>query len=219
MGTALANSLPLAVAIALSPFPVIPAILLLFTARPRVTAGSFLVGWGVGVLFAASLFAALSSFIETHEHPPDWASWARLVLGLLLLLYGGKQWAGRQGEKTMPGWMAALGQAGPSQALRYGLLLSAANPKILLLAAAGGREIGGMALPVGSTLGALVVFTAVGSLTVALPWVLYLVGGERVLEPLGRARDWLADNNAAIMAVVLAVIGLMLMQKGLSSLM
>ena len=44
MRDALASVLPLAIAIAASPFPIVPVILLLLTERPRVTAGAFPLG-------------------------------------------------------------------------------------------------------------------------------------------------------------------------------
>ena len=48
MTTVLREVTPHALAIALSPFGVIVAILLLFTPRPRQSAGAFLSGWTVG---------------------------------------------------------------------------------------------------------------------------------------------------------------------------
>ena len=46
-------ALPMAVAIALSPFAIIPAIVLLLTPRPREAAGAFLAGWVLGRHFHA----------------------------------------------------------------------------------------------------------------------------------------------------------------------
>jgi threonine/homoserine/homoserine lactone efflux protein len=110
--------------------------------------------------------------------------------------------------------MAALDDATPASALRLGFLLSAANPKIVLLAAAAGIAIGAAELPTADAVAAIVTVTVIGSLSVALPVLLYLVRGERMLAPLGRARTWLEKNNAAVMAVVITVIGVLLMVKG-----
>ena len=54
--------------------------------------------------------------------------------------------------------------------------------------------------------------------TVALPLLLHLVTGNRILTPLGRARTWLETHNATITAVVLAVIGTLLVIEGSSGL-
>ncbi len=94
------------------------------------------------------------------------------------------------------------------------MLLSAANPKVLLLTAAAGLSIGAADLSATETAITAVVFTLVASITVALPIVLYLIIGERILRPLGKARTWLQDNNAAVMAVVILVIGALLVVKG-----
>ena len=66
--------------------------------------------------------------------------------------------------------------------------------------------------------GVVVPFTAVASISVAVPVVLYAVAGERVLPPLERAKAWLLRNNAAVMAVVVTVIGLVLLKNGVSGL-
>jgi hypothetical protein len=86
-----------------------------------------------------------------------------------------------------------------------------------LLAGSAGIAIG--AAPESSAKTALLVllFSATASISVAVPVVLYLVRGDKVLTPLGKARDWLERNNAAVMAVVIFVIGIVLIVKGVQS--
>jgi Sap, sulfolipid-1-addressing protein len=55
-------------------------------------------------------------------------------------------------------------------------------------------------------------------ISVAVPVLTYAVAGDRVLPPLEKAKDWLTRNNAAVMAVVITVIGLALLNNGLSGL-
>lgn len=213
-----ADLLPLALVIAASPFPVVPATLLLFTARPRATAAGFLAGWFVGVVTVTTAFALLAEVVELADEPPAWASWTRVVLGLLLVVLGAREWLTRAADPKQPGWMAGLDTAVPSSARRLGLLLSAANPKIIALAAAGGLVIGSAGLVVASAIGSTVAFGLVASVTVAGPLLAYLVAGERVLGPLGRVRAWLQRNSSAVMAIVLVVIGLALVSAGVSGL-
>ena len=59
MGELIAEVLPLALAVALSPLPILPAILLLFTQKPRAAGFSFLAGWVVGVLGSTILFGGV----------------------------------------------------------------------------------------------------------------------------------------------------------------
>ncbi|MFJ3216511.1 GAP family protein [Kitasatospora sp. NPDC086801] len=213
MNVVMGEVTPLALGIALSPLPIVPALFLLFTPRPRATAGALLTGWVAGILVVTSVSTALAAVIETHEETPTWASWTKAVLGVVLLLLAARQW--RSGaEKGTPAWMRSLTDATPAKALRLGLLLSAANPKNILLSAAAGLTIGSAELGPPRTATAVAVFTAIAVSTVALPLLLHLAGGERVLTPLGRARTWLETHNSTVTALVLAVIGVLLVIEG-----
>ncbi|MFE3638284.1 GAP family protein [Streptomyces sp. NPDC059168] len=70
MGTVIGEVTPLALGIALSPFPVVPAILLLLTQRARETAGAFLTGWAVGIAVVTAVLAVLATGIEVREGTP-----------------------------------------------------------------------------------------------------------------------------------------------------
>ena len=110
--------------------------------------------------------------------------------------------------------MQAISDATPARALRLGLLLSGANPKVLLLTAAGGLEIDSTGLSRSATVVTIAVFAAVAASTVSIPLVLHAMIGERMLGPLSKAKDWLGLHNAAIMAVVITLIGVYLAVKG-----
>ena len=56
------------------------------------------------------------------------------------------------------------------------------------------------------------------SISVAVPVCTYLVLGERALGPPGRVREWLEINNAALIAVVMVVIGCVVGVKALTGL-
>jgi threonine/homoserine/homoserine lactone efflux protein len=204
----------IAFGIAASPFPIVPAILLLFTPRPRTTAGGFLLGWVLGIVVATTTFAAVASLIEPRDETPAWISWTRIILGVLLILLGVWKWAARRDKASAPEWMQAISDATPARALRLGLLLSGANPKVLLLTAAGGLEIESTGLSRTGAFVTIASFAAVAASTVSTPLVLYAVMGARMLGPLSRAKDWLGLHNAAVMAVVITVIGVYLTVKG-----
>ena len=208
----------LALVVAASPFTIIPAILLLFTPLARATSASFLVGWVLALAACVAVFALLATVIEIAEGTPTWASWGRVVLGLALIGLGVRQWLRRNVPKPAPAWMRSIESAGPGKAFVLALVLAIANPKILLLSAAAGLAIGAAELPDTGTAVAIAVFTAVGAVSVAVPVVLYAVLGDRVLGPLGRARDWLEANNALVMSIVILAIGLALVVKGVSAL-
>ncbi len=214
----IADLLPLALGIAASPFPVIPVILLLLTPRATANAGAFLGGWLSGILTATAAFVLLEAVVEKFDEPPTWLAWVRIALGAALLVLGVRQWLTRKEERPAPAWMQSLASATPRSAARLAVLLSLANPKILLFCAAAGMTIGvATAAPAGAAL-AVVLFALAGSVTVALPLVAHLVLGERATAPLQRANTWLTDNNAAVMAVVLLAVGVLVLTKGIGGL-
>ena len=218
MGLVLAEVLPLALAIAASPFTIIPAILLLFTPRAKVTSSVFLAGWVVGIAAATTAFTLLATVLDNSRDTPTWVSWLRIVLGGVLIVLGIKQWFGRRTPKPQPAWMRSISAATPGKALGLALVLALANPKILLLAGAGGLAIGAADLSRASAAAAIAAFTIVASLSVAIPVVLYVILGERILRPLTVARDWLERNNAVIMSIVITVIGVVVLLEGVFSL-
>lgn len=209
---------PLALAILLSPFPIVPVVILLLTDRPVANGGAFLLGWFAGLVLLAGVFTVVTSAIELWDEAPTWAAWARLVLGLSLVGLGVRAWLVRGRSAEPPGWMTALGDYTPSRSGRLGLLLAVANPKSVLLVLAAGVAIGAAEAGTARSAGAALLFAAVSSLAVALPVALRLVLGERVVAPLGAVRTWLVAHNDALVAVVMVAIGLMVAAKGWSAL-
>jgi threonine/homoserine/homoserine lactone efflux protein len=204
-------------AIVLSPFPIIPAILLLFAVHPRSTSSAFLGGWFAGLFIATTVFVVVGGFVESQDSSPVWLAWARLGVGIALIVLGGQHWIERKKSKPAPKWMQSLQTATPRRAATLGILLSAANPKIVLLCAAAGVSIGAANESVAGTAAITIAFSVAGSFSVGVPVVAFLVAGDRVLTPLGKARDWLDRNNAAVMAVVIFAIGVALVVKGVQS--
>src|ERR1700712_413616 len=113
MGGVIGDILPLALGIAISPIPIIAAILMLFSARATSTSTAFLLGWIVGILVVISIFTALAGSLSTGGQPPTWASGVEIVLGVLLLAVAVKQWRGRTGKHARPKWMAAIDSITP----------------------------------------------------------------------------------------------------------
>jgi hypothetical protein len=53
--------------------------------------------------------------------------------------------------------------------------------------------------------------------TVIIPVIGYLIASARLAGPLDKLREWLVENNATIMAVLLLVIGVAVIGKGIGS--
>ena len=103
--------------------------------------------------------------------------------------------------------MAKIDELEPGASFGLGFLLSALNPKNLLLAVAAGASMGALPLSSGATVGAVVVFTVIAAITVTAPVVAYLIAGQRLDPTLDQAKAWLIGNNAAVMAVLVVVFG------------
>jgi hypothetical protein len=223
MGAAIGQSLPLAIGVALSPVPIIAVVLMLTTPRARANGPAFVLGWlvGLGVVGAIVLALAGPGGASEQGQPATWVSWLKLLLGLGLLLVAVRQFRGRphQGEEaSLPKWMGAIDRFAPGQALGGGAALAAANPKNLLLAVGAAAAIAQLGIPGGQQAVAYAVFAVIGTLGVGAPVVLYFATGTRSAELLGRLKDWMAHNNAVIMAVLCLVIGVKLVGDALSGL-
>ena len=222
MTAVIGDILPLALGVAISPIPIIAAILMLLSPKAKGTSVGFLVGWVLGIIVAVTVFSLLSSIIP--EQDPDASKPVsgviKLVLGGLLLLLAARQWRSRPKageEPALPKWMAAIDEMNAGRGLLLGFVLSAVNPKNLLLGAAAGVSIGTGGLTVGEATIVIAVFTLIAASSVAIPVISYLVASARMAGPLEALRGWLVHNNATVMAVLLLVIGVAVIGKGLGS--
>jgi hypothetical protein len=223
MGEAIGQSLPLAIGVALSPVPIIAVVLMLTTPRARSNGPAFVLGWlvGLGAVGAIVLALAGPSDASASGQPATWVSWLKLVLGVLLLLVAVRQFRGRPHkgqEAPLPKWMGAIDRFRPVQALGAGAALAAVNPKNLLLAVGGAAAIAQTGIPGGEQAIAYAVFAVIGTLGVGAPVGIYFSMGKRSAELLGGLKDWMAHNNAVIMAVLCLVIGVKLIGDALSGL-
>jgi Sap-like sulfolipid-1-addressing protein len=220
MGEAIGQSLASAVGVALSPLPVIAVILMLTTPRARINGPAFVAGWLAGLAVIGTLVLTLAGPPANEDGAPaTWTGWVKLLLGALLLVIAARQFQGRPhggAEPAVPGWLRAIdGFSGP-KALGAGAVLSAANPKNLLLAVAGATTIAQSGIGGGQQAGAYAIFALVGTLGVLTPVVLYFALGDRSARLLGSLKDWLGLHQAVIMSVLCLVIGAKLIGDGIS---
>ncbi|WP_396659367.1 GAP family protein [Microbacterium sp.] len=222
MGEVIGEILPLALGIAISPVPIITAILMLLSPKARVTSVGFLLGWIIGIVVAVTVFTLLSSLLPEQDADASKPIQGiiRIVLGVLLLLVAVRQWRKRprDGEEPkLPKWMQAIDKLSFVVAFGLGFLLSALNPKNLLMAAGAGVDIGSGDLGVGGIVGVIAIFTVIAASTVLVPVVGYLIAASSLRGPLDRLRVWLGHENPVIMAVLLLVIGVVLIGKGIAA--
>ena len=61
-------------------------------------------------------------------------------------------------------------------------------------------------------------FVAISASSVALPVLAYAVSGDRLDPALSTLKDWMEKHNAALVAAILIVIGLLVIYKGIHGL-
>jgi threonine/homoserine/homoserine lactone efflux protein len=220
MGQAIGQILPLAVGVAISPVPIIAVVLMLVTPRARANGLAFVVGWLAGLAVVGAIVLAIAPDASTDSGgPKTWVSVLKLLLGLALVAMAAKQWRGRprgDEEPPVPKWMGAIDAFTAPKAAGAGALLSALNPKNLLLAVAAATTIAQAGISGGEEAVVYLVFAVIATVGVAIPVVIYFAMGERAAELLHRLNGWMAHNNAVIMSVLLVVIGAKLIGDAIS---
>jgi threonine/homoserine/homoserine lactone efflux protein len=214
----LTELIPLALVVALSPFSIIPAVLVLNTPRPRPTGLAFLVGWLIGLAALTAIFVEVSNLLGDLNKPPPWASWVRIVVGAALIVLGIYRWLMRKQSAHTPGWMQSMGKLTPARAGAAGVALTVVNPKVLFICAAAGLAIGTAGLGSTHVWIPVVWYVAVAGSTVAIPILAYAVSGDRLGEPLRRLNEWMERQHAVLVAVILIIIGLLVLYKGIHGL-
>lgn len=214
--------LPAAVAVALSPIPIVAIVVVLGTRRARPNGIAFALGWVAGLTAVSVVVVGLvGTTTDTSAGPSTVVSWARVVLGVLLLWLAVRKWRTRprgDEEPTMPAWMASVDHMAPPKSLGLGLALSAANPKNLVLTASAAATIAQAQLGAADTVAAVAAFVVIGSCTVAGAVLAAVVAPRRTAGPLESVKTFMSANNAAIMMVILVVFGAKLIGDGVSGL-
>jgi threonine/homoserine/homoserine lactone efflux protein len=204
--------LPLAIAIAIFPVPIIAVVLLLGSDAGRAKGIAFVTCWFAGIAAVGGVALALASALEASDggEPETWVDVVLLVLGIVIIGLAVQQWRGRprvDEEPSVPGWMRAIDKFTVVKAAGAGFALTALNPKNVLLVVAAAAEIAEYGLPPDQEIAALVFFALLTSAGVLAPLVLVIALGARSQELLDALRGWLGRYNAVIMTVVLLLIG------------
>ncbi len=212
--------LPLALAVLISPLPIAAEILLLFSNRPKPNATAYVLGFFVGVAAVLGIATALSGSQDvSNSNPASWVSWLKIGLGAALVLGGIRRFRNRpaRGEAETPRWMEGIEQFRPGRSLAVGAAVGALNPKNIIVGIGAGVIVSGAGLSSGEQIGTVIAYAVVASVGVLAPLVVAVAMGSRSDHLLGEWRTWLSDNNAAVVAVILVLIGGVLIGKGIST--
>jgi Sap, sulfolipid-1-addressing protein len=221
MRQAIGEVLPLAIAAAVSPFPIIGVVLTLTTHNARLNGSMFVVGWAIGLaaVGAVGLTVATAAGSSQGSAPSSSANIIEMVVGSLLIVFAIRQWRKRPkpGElPKLPKWMAGVEGISAPKATGLGFVLSAVNPKNLLLTLAAATTIAATSISGLEQVVAFVVYGLIATIGVAVPVTIFWTLGNRSAEVLDSLKTWLAHNNATIMAVIFLLIGAKVLGQGIA---
>jgi threonine/homoserine/homoserine lactone efflux protein len=223
VGEAIGQVLSFGVGVALSPIPIIGVVLMLGTPRARSNGPAFIAGWIAGLAIVGTIVLVVSSGADASEkgEPAKWVSILDLVLAALLVRVAVREWRSRPrgtAEPELPKWMQTIDRFTAGRAAAFGIVLSAVNPKNLLLAVGAAAAIAQTGASTGKQAVALAIFVVIATLGVGAPVAIYFALGERAKHILDDLKLWMGRNNAAIMAVLCLVIAAKLAGDGISGL-
>lgn len=205
--------LPSALGIALSPAPIIAVILMLFSVNARRNSIAFALGWFMTILGTSF---AVSFFSFEIDDGPGGISWAKIILGLILLSLAVKNWHNmpQKGEKVeMPVWMEKIDNFTIVKAGGFGIILSGLNPKNLPLILAGGIAISESG---NARFMEFLAFSIISASTIIVPVLFYFFFRERAEKTLDVWKKWLVQNNTIVMFWVLLIVGVVCVLKGVN---
>lgn len=220
MTRVVADILPLAIVVMISPVNIIAAILLLFSPRPLPAAGAYLAGFAAGLAVVLVALDLVAERVDWSDTGPEWfGAVLRIVLGaaLLVVAVGKFRTARSPAPPELPAWMNGVTGMAPRKALTTGFLIGAGNPKNVAMAVAASVAIGAAGLPTGQIAGVVLAYVILASLGVAAPLVVALAAGERSTAILAEARTWLERHNATVLGVMYLVFAVVLVTKGVQS--
>ena len=222
MAEAVSAILPMALAAALGPLPVVMVILLLGSAAPLRNASLAVLGWFIpflvvcGIAYAAARAGRIGAGSDSSR-----ATVVRVVLGVALLGLAVRQWLQRPppGETAQPpGWLAEIDSFGAGRSFRAGLLLAGLDPTNLVFSIGAATAIAQTGIaPSGGWL-AVLVYALLSSSTIAAPVVYYAAAGGHAEARLSEVEHWLEANADAVTLTLLLVLGVVFLSNGLTGL-
>lgn len=213
----LAKLMAPALAMALSPIPVVIAlVLLVHNDRPRASSIAYFLGRATALTASALAITGISSLYDgAHTHLPRWTDLVLAAIGAALIIAGIRTWRQRDTATANPRWHRQVGGIRPLTSAAIGLLPPLVNPKVVAASVAAGTQITALTSTAGAT-AALACYVAVATSTIAAPIVIYLLAGSRIDPKLERLRGWIAHRHNVTTAVTLVVIGLAVLICGLA---
>jgi hypothetical protein len=202
----------LALALAVQPWSVLAAVLLVASEGGVAKAMAYVTGWVLALTAVAIATVALYPNKPKVASSSPWVSWVQIAAGVALggwLLVRSRRPVVKKSE-AQPKWMGRLDSMSPAPAFVLGAFL----PNYAIVVAAVGNVIQA-GLPQARAALVLSLFIVVASAGVAAPLLLIVIRRDDAPAIHQRWRAWLVTNGQALVRVVLAVVAVVLVAKGI----
>lgn len=201
----------LALALAVQPWSVLAAVLLVASDRGFVKEIAYVVGWVLALAVVAVATAVLYPAQPKVSSTSTVLSGIELAAGLALVgwvLFRWRRPPSASGS-AQPRWMGRIDTMRPATAAVLGAFLP--NYVVVVAAVTNVLEIG-LTRAMAATV--MVGWMLVASLGVATPLLVVLVRGDAAAGIFEGWRAWLLNNGQAVLLAVLGVVGVALVVKG-----
>jgi threonine/homoserine/homoserine lactone efflux protein len=207
----LVTLLLLALALAVQPWSVLAAVLLVTSERGVAKAVAFAAGWVLALTVVAVAVVALYPATPEVTSSSPWVSWVQLGSGAALAawLYVRSRAPALPKSEAQPRWMARLDSMSPWPAFLLGAFL----PNYVIVVAAVGDVLQAGLTQVWTAV-VLLLFILVASAGVAIPLLVLVFRREDAPAIYARWRAWLVARGQVLVVVVLTVVAVVLMAKG-----
>jgi Sap, sulfolipid-1-addressing protein len=222
IGQAIGEVLAFGVGVAMSPLAIVAVVVLLVARGGALPAWTFTGTWVVSLSLASALVLLLADGADASAggEPATWVSILKIVVGLLLVLFGVRSLAERvsgEPETEAPGWMRKLDNVTTAKAAGLAVLF-VVKPKNLLLTIGAGIAVAQVGVAPAAQVVGVAAFVALGTVGLAIPLAIHVLMPRRGRDVLTRLREWMASENATIIAVLCLVIAAKLLGDALVSL-
>jgi hypothetical protein len=214
------NLLPLALASALVPAPLVATILLMRSST--LAAGAWVAGMSVvrlaqGVVFGLIFSGGSSAATETPAGRSAIVSGVLLVVSIMLFATAAQKLFGDDDpDAPPPGWMALIATMGPGRAFLLGAGLLVVNAKFWVFTLGALAAIEEADLARHESIASFLVFAVLAIAPQLLALGFAAIAPTRSRSLLGAVADWLQRNNRAIVVVVSLVFGTWFLAKALT---
>jgi hypothetical protein len=201
----------LALALAVQPWSVLAAVLLVASEGGVAKATAYVAGWVLALTVVAIATLALYPASPKVAASSPWVSWVQIASGVALggwLLVRSRRPVTAKPD-AQPKWMGRLDSMSPAPAFVLGAFL----PNYAIVVAAVGDVIQA-GLPQGRAALDMFLFIIVASAGVAAPLLLMVIRRDDAPAIHQQWRAWLIAHGHELLTVVLAVVAVVLITKG-----